>query len=73
MANLDMQVAIQVAIQLCCTCIAKTKHNVDKVFCELMRIVRPFKNPVRETGPAPIGGRQAKPPKAKKDKKCAIL
>ncbi|CAF3319116.1 unnamed protein product [Rotaria sp. Silwood2] len=22
---------------------AKTKHNVDKVFCELMRIVRPFK------------------------------
>jgi hypothetical protein len=38
-----------------------------------MRIVRPFKNPVRETGPAATGGRQIKSPKQKKDKKCAIL
>lgn len=28
---------------------AKTKHNVDKVFCELMRIVRPFKQTVKLT------------------------
>lgn len=68
---------------------AKTKHNVDKVkntlqnstidflsgkvFCELMRIVRPFKNPIRETGPAPASGRQMKPSKPKKNKKCVIL
>jgi len=52
---------------------AKTKHNVDKVFCELMRIVRPFKNPIRETGPATTSGRQIKSSKSKKDKKCAIL
>lgn len=51
---------------------AKTKHNVDKVFCELMRIVRPFKNPVRETGPAPSGG-PIKQQKDKKKKKCTIL
>jgi len=51
---------------------AKTKHNVDKVFCELMRIVRPFKNPIRETGPAPPG-RPIKSPKQKKEKKCVIL
>ena len=25
---------------------AKTKHNVDKAFCELMRIVRPLKDTV---------------------------
>ncbi len=25
---------------------AKTKHNVDKAFCELMRIVRPFKTTI---------------------------
>jgi len=48
---------------------AKTKHNVDKVFCELMRIVRPFKNPIRETGPTTNTGRQMKPSKSKKDKK----
>ncbi|CAF1312105.1 unnamed protein product [Rotaria sp. Silwood1] len=28
---------------------AKTKHNVDKVFCELMRIVRPLKNVNKDT------------------------
>jgi hypothetical protein len=38
-----------------------------------MRIVRPFKNPVRETGPIQNSGRQIKSPKAKKEKKCAIL
>ncbi|UJR33830.1 hypothetical protein I4U23_021254 [Adineta vaga] len=52
---------------------AKTKHNVDKVFCELMRIVRPFKHPVRETNPTAPAGRPSKPPKAKKEKKCVIL
>ncbi|CAF0728089.1 unnamed protein product [Adineta steineri] len=52
---------------------AKTKHNVDKVFCELMRIVRPFKNPVRETGPTTTSGRQTKPIKSGKHKKCIIL
>ncbi|CAF5214790.1 unnamed protein product, partial [Rotaria magnacalcarata] len=50
---------------------AKTKHNVDKVFCELMRIVRPFKNPVRE--PGPTAPRPTKSPKIKKDRKCIIL
>ncbi|CAF3325392.1 unnamed protein product [Rotaria socialis] len=50
---------------------AKTKHNVDKVFCELMRIVRPFKNPVRDPGPA--APRPTKSPKTKKDRKCIIL
>lgn len=44
-----------------------------KVFCELMRIVRPFKNPIRETGPTTTGGRPAKSPKPKKEKKCIIL
>ena len=38
-----------------------------------MRIVRPFKHPVRETGPAPASGRPVKPPKQKKEKKCVIL
>ena len=45
-----------------------------QVFCELMRIVRPFKHTVRDTGPAPTGGsRPMKPPKPMKSKKCAIL
>ncbi|CAF0847353.1 unnamed protein product [Adineta ricciae] len=52
---------------------AKTKHNVDKVFCELMRIVRPFKNPVRETHTVAPPGRQIKPQKTKKGSKCVIL
>ncbi|CAF0734278.1 unnamed protein product [Rotaria sp. Silwood1] len=52
---------------------AKTKHNVDKVFCELMRIVRPFKNPPREQNPSTTGARPIKSPKTKKDKKCIIL
>ena len=48
--------------------------SLFKVFCELMRIVRPFKHPVRETGPAPTGGsRPMKSPKPMKHKKCAIL
>lgn len=38
-----------------------------------MRIVRPFKNPAREPGPAAPSGRPAKPTKPKKDKKCIIL
>jgi Ras-related protein Ral-A len=28
---------------------AKTKQNVDKVFCELMRIVRPFKSTTKDS------------------------
>ncbi|CAF4370241.1 unnamed protein product, partial [Rotaria sp. Silwood2] len=52
---------------------AKTKHNVDKVFCELMRIVRPFKNVPREPGPPTNGGRLTNSNKRKKDKKCIIL
>ncbi|CAF0724600.1 unnamed protein product [Rotaria sordida] len=52
---------------------AKTKHNVDKVFCELMRIVRPFKNPIREPRETTTNGRPLKSPKMKKDKKCIIL
>jgi len=52
---------------------AKTKLNVDKVFCELMRIVRPFKTPARQADPT-NPGRPAKSPKPKKEKKgCAIL
>ena len=38
-----------------------------------MRIVRPFKHPVREPGPSANSGRQIKSPKTKKEKKCAIL
>ncbi|CAF1263158.1 unnamed protein product [Adineta ricciae] len=52
---------------------AKTKHNVDKVFCELMRIVRPFKNPVRETHTVAPPGPRIKPQKTKKGSKCVIL
>ena len=29
---------------------AKTKHNVDKAFCELMRIVRPLKTTISTDG-----------------------
>ncbi len=48
-----------------------------QVFCELMRIVRPFKAPpIRENDPGfRRGGPPTKPSKSKKDKhkKCAIL
>lgn len=47
--------------------------SYTKVFCELMRIVRPFKNPVRDPGPPPSGGTKVKPTKQKKEKKCVIL
>jgi len=51
---------------------AKTKYNVDKVFCELMRTVRPIKNQTQRTGQTVSGARSQKPPKPHKSK-CCIL
>jgi Ras-related protein Ral-A len=51
---------------------AKTKHNVDKVFCELMRIVRPFKNTVKDTD-ADTNRHPTNPTRPHKDTNCCVL
>jgi len=50
---------------------AKTKYNVDKAFCELMRIVRPLKTTITTD---PNANRHALDPTDKqKDNKCCCV
>jgi hypothetical protein len=51
---------------------AKTKHNVDKVFCELMRIVRPFKSTAKD-GDGDANRHPMNTTRVERDKGCCVL
>lgn len=48
---------------------AKTKHNVDKAFCELMRIVRPLKDTVTTD----VNGDRATSNEDSGTRKCCVI
>ncbi len=50
---------------------AKTKHNVDKAFCELMRIVRPLKATINTDGNS--NKHPFNPPDQDKPTKCCVI
>ncbi len=51
---------------------AKTKLNVDKVFCELMRIVRPLKKSIRDTN-SDGSTHPMNSTKSQKEKTCCVI